>query len=281
MAKTSQPARLIQSLEKGMAVLELLSRDGAALTSSEVASQTGLTRATARRMLRTLEHLGYVRSNGRRFQLAARVLSLGATYLSSSTLPELAQPLLEELTQQTGETSSVATLDLPDIVCVARVAAPRPVSFAPRIGLRIPAHTSATGHLLLAELSPDELDAYLESTELKPLAAQTITDAGALQARLERVRSDGWAIASYDGWAIVGSEYEFGIRAIAAPVRDSKGTAVAGVNLIMFAPQATNEELADRYLGAVIDCARNLSAAVAMAVPASAFREASSGRAGA
>src|SRR3989304_5039851 len=124
----------LQSLERGLAVIQVFSREHPALTVSEVARLTGITRATARRILLTLEELGHVRSDGRLFSLTPRVLALGWAYLSSLNLWDIAQPLTEELVEKTGESSSIATLDLPDIVYVTRVPTRRIMTIALRVG---------------------------------------------------------------------------------------------------------------------------------------------------
>src|SRR6476620_7907979 len=149
-----EPARsdTLQSLERGLAVLQVFSRENARLSLSDVARLTGLTRATARRILLTLEHLGFVRADGRSFALTPRVLSLGFGYLSSLNLWEIAEPLMRQLVEQTDESCSAATLDLPDIVYVARVPARRIMTIALAVGSRLPAHATSMGKVLLADL---------------------------------------------------------------------------------------------------------------------------------
>ena len=132
-----------------------------ALTLSEVANLTGITRATARRILLTLEKLGHVRSDGRLFSPTPRLLTLGWAYLSSLNLSELALPLMETLVEETHESCSAATLDLPDVVYVARVPTRRIMSITLSVGTRLPAHCTSMGRVLLAALAPDELDRYL------------------------------------------------------------------------------------------------------------------------
>src|SRR6266540_6999945 len=126
----------LQSLERGMAVIQVFSRETPALTLSEVARLTGITRATARRILLTLEKLGHVRSDGRLFSLTPRVLTLGWAYVSSLNFSELAQPLMEDLVEETGESCSAGTLDLPDVVYVSRVPTRRIMTIALSVGSR-------------------------------------------------------------------------------------------------------------------------------------------------
>src|SRR6476661_9084878 len=154
----------VQSLERGLAVIRAFGAQRPALTLSEVARQTGVSRAAARRFLHTLVELGYVATDGREFSLRPAVLDLGYAYLSSLSLPEIALPHLEILSEQTGESSSVAVLDGPDIVYVARVATHRIMSAAIRVGTRFPAYATSMGRALLAHADPEVLDGYLAGT---------------------------------------------------------------------------------------------------------------------
>src|SRR3954453_14523376 len=168
----------LQSLERGIAVIQVFSRERPALTLSEVARLTGITRATARRILLTLEEVGHVRSDGRLFSLTPRVLSLGWAYLSSLNLWDVSQPLMEALAGRTKESCSVATLDLPDVVYVARVPTRRIMTISLGVGTRLPAHSTGMGRVLLAGLPPDELDAFLATATLDAHTERTITDRG-------------------------------------------------------------------------------------------------------
>ena len=161
MPANGERQQSLQSLERGMAVIQVFSRERPALTLSEVANLTGITRATARRILLTLEKLGHVRSDGRLFSPTPRLLTLGWAYLSSLNLSELALPLMETLVEETHESCSAATLDLPDVVYVARVPTRRIMSITLSVGTRLPAHCTSMGRVLLAALPDDELDRYL------------------------------------------------------------------------------------------------------------------------
>jgi IclR family pca regulon transcriptional regulator len=216
-------ADFVQSLERGLAVIRAFSASRPSLTLSEVAAATGVTRAAARRFLLTLVHLGYVRSEGRYFSLTARVLELGYAYLSSLTLPEVAEPHLEDLVAKVNESSSMSVLDGTDIVYVARVPVSRIMTVAISVGTRFPAYATSMGRVLLAELPEPELDKLLADLRPEPLTGRTVTTAQALRAELARVRGQGWSL--------VNQELEEGLRAIAAPVRDAGGTVVAAVNI--------------------------------------------------
>jgi IclR family pca regulon transcriptional regulator len=223
----------VQSLARGLSVIKAFSATSPELTLSEVARSTGLTRAAARRFLLTLVDLGYVRTDGRLFALSPRILDLGYAYLSSLSLPEIAEPHLERLVAEVHESASVAVLDGEDIVYVARVATTRIMRVTIAIGTRFPAHCTSMGRVLLAWLPPDELDAYLDRAELRGLTPKTVTTADALRAELDRIRSQGWAM--------VDQELEEGLRSIAVPIRDRSGRVSAAMNLSSHASRTTSE----------------------------------------
>jgi IclR family transcriptional regulator, pca regulon regulatory protein len=225
----------VRSLERGLAVVRALSAPGSGLTLAEVARETGLTRAAARRFLLTLADLGYVRATDRRFALTPRVLELGYSYLSSLTLPELAQPHLRELVERVRESSSVSVLDGTDVVYVAREATQRIMTVAVAVGTRFPAYATSMGRVLLAGLPEPELDELLERAELRPLTPGTLTDRGALRSEIARVRRQGWAI--------VDQELEDGLRSVAAPITGAGGEVVAAVNVSAHASRRTLEAI--------------------------------------
>ena len=221
----------VQSLERGLAVIRAFDEHNVELTLSDVARSTGLTRAAARRFLLTLADLGYVRTDGRWFSLSPRVLELGYAYLSSLSLPEVAEPHMERLVAEVHESSSVSVLDGEDIVYVARVPTSRIMTVSINVGTRFPAYATSMGRVLLAE-HPD-LDGYLARVELRALSPRTVTSADALRPELAKVRRQGWAL--------VDQELEEGLRSVAAPIRDRSGTVVAAMNLSAHASRMTIE----------------------------------------
>src|SRR5919202_4699204 len=188
MDSPPERAETLQSLERGLAVLQVFSNEHPQLTLSDVARLAGTTRATARRILHTLVSLGYVRVDGRLFSLTPRVLSLGWAYLSSLNLWDVAQPHMEELAERTKESCSVATLDLPDVVYVARMPTRRIMTISLGVGTRLPAHCTGMGRVLLAALSDAELDAFLADAQLERFTERTITVPAGLRAAIEQVR---------------------------------------------------------------------------------------------
>ncbi len=228
-------ADFVQSLERGLLVIRAFDAEHRELGLSEVARISGLTRAAARRFLLTLETLGYVTFSEGRFALTPRVLELGYAYLSSLTLPEVAQPHMEALVAQVNESSSISVLDDIDVVYVARVPTRRIMSITLSVGTRLPAYATSMGRVLLAALPDTELADRLNRIELSPLSAHTITDRAALLAALDRVRRQGWAA--------VDQELEEGLRSLAVPIHDATGVVIAALNVSVHASRGTMTSL--------------------------------------
>lgn len=235
---SDQPARgpdFVQSLERGLAVIRAFDAEHPELTLSDVARSTGLTRAAARRFLLTLVELGYMRTDGRLFGLRPRVLELGYAYLSSLSLPEVAQPHLEELVAKVHESCSVSLLDGNDIVYVARVPTKRIMTVAISVGTRFPAYATSMGRVLLAHQPADWLDEYLASVELRALTPRTITDRAKLRSTLNRIRSQGFAV--------VDQELEEGLRSLAVPIHDAPGAVIAAMNVSARTSRGSSEAI--------------------------------------
>ena len=214
---------------------------------------TGITRASARRILLTLEEVGHVRSDGRLFSLTPRVLSLGWAYLSSLNIWEPAQPLMEELADRTKESCSVATLDLPDVVYVARVPTRRIMTISLGVGTRLPAHCTGMGRVLLADLPEAALAGFLAQADLQAFTDRTIADPERLREEIDVVRGNGWAM--------VDQELEIGLRSIAAPLR-AGGRTIAALNVAVAAGRVSAQELREAMLPELLRTAERISSAV-------------------
>jgi IclR family pca regulon transcriptional regulator len=258
---TSSDRDFIQSLDHGLAVLEAFSASSQSLTVSQAAEATGLTRATARRVLLTLQRLGFVRcADGREFTLTPRVLRLGYSYLSSLDLRELAEPVLTELGERTGESVSMTVLDGTEVVYVARVSTKRVMAVTTKVGSRVPAYATSMGRVLLANLPPARLDAYFQGVTLAPLTARTVTEELSLRGILDAVRRQGWAL--------VDEELEEGLRSIAAPIRDANGEVTTALTICGHAGRVTVDRLRDDFLPHLLRAACDLTDLAASAEPA-------------
>lgn len=252
MSEVGHGPHHVQSLARGLAVIRAFGPERSSLTLSDVARETGLTRAAARRFLLTLVDLGYVRNEGRAFSLTPRVLELGYAYLSTLSLAEVAEPHLERLSADVRESSSVSVLDGYDIVYVARVATSRIMTVAISVGTRFPAHATSMGRVLLAGLPDDTLDGILSAVDRQAYTARTLTSESALHAEIERVRKQGWAI--------VDQELEEGLRSVAAPIRDSNGNVHAAVNVSAHGTRTSLEAMRRQLLPALLATASRIEA---------------------
>lgn len=243
----------VQSLARGLAVIEAFTEARRPLTLSDVARGAAISRAAARRMLHTLSGLGYVGSvDGKLFTLRPRVLGLGYAYLSTLDLRDVAEDHMRRLAEQLHESCSLSVLDGDDIVYVARVPSKRIMTIALTVGTRLPAYATSMGRVLLSGLPADALDAYFDRVKLKPLTRTTIVDPERLRAEIRRTQGRGWAI--------VDQELEEGVRSVAVPIRDAGGRVIAAVNLSAHATRVTIEELQRRFLPHLRDAASKIEA---------------------
>lgn len=241
----------VLSLARGLKVIETFEGHTEGQSVADVARRTGFSRAAARRLLMTLEALGYAESVGRTYRLKTRVLKLGFSYLSSTSLPALAQPILEHVTDVLHESSSLSVLEGDEIVYLARSAAKRVMSVGLSVGSRLPAYCTSMGRVLLAALPPEKLSAYLDRVELKALTPRTITDKERLQQTLDRVRESGFAL--------IDEELELGLRSIAVPVRNRTSRVMGAMNIGVQASRATADEMMARFLPVLQENAANFA----------------------
>lgn len=242
----------IEALARGLEVITAFEPGRPEMTLAEVATATGLARPTARRILLTLEELGYVRADGRGYALTPRVLDLGVAYVRSMGLWDVARPHLERLVARTGESCSIAQLDGSDIVYVARVAVPKIVGLSVQIGTRFPALPTSLGKVQLAALAPAELAAVLAQPTRSGLVPRWQPDPAEQDAELREVRARGWALTD--------EQLALGIRSVAAPLRDGSGRVIAGVNVNCHAAETPVEKLIEHHLPLLLQTAGEISA---------------------
>src|SRR3954469_19693945 len=252
MAGRGSGPDFVESLARGLDVLSCFDADHRSMTLSEVAAAARLARPTARRLLLTLEELGFVRGEQGGFVLTPKVLTLGMAYVGALGLWEIARPHLEGLVRRTGESSSMAQLDGSDIVAVARIAVPKLIALRFEIGTGFPALQTSQGKVLLAALPPEDLATTLRKPSRSGLPAYIGVSDEQLRQELSRVRARGWALAD--------EELAPGVRSVAVPVRDGAGTVHAAMNVTVHAAETSTERLVTDHLPLLLRTAGEVSA---------------------
>ena len=242
----------IEALARGLEVIRVFGSFKKRLSLSEIAAATNLARPTVRRILITLEALGYVNSADGLFSLTPRVLDLGTAHVASSNIWDLTRPHLLKLVAELDESSSIAELDGGDIVYVSRVAVPKLITLTVSIGTRFPAYATSLGKVLLAGLSDEEalrIRHTPSTSSIKP--AWQPTDEEFLTA-IRQVRAKGWAMTD--------QQLAPAIRSVAAPIRNGDGVVVAAINVNTHAMETNEERLQDVILPRLLQAASEISA---------------------
>ena len=236
-------ADFIQSLEKGLNVIGSFDSIDARMTLTDVAKKVDLTRANARRILLTLQALGYVQSEyGKYFSLTPKVLSLGYSYLSSLPFRDLALPFMQELTKEVNESCSMSVLDDLDIVYIARVQTKRIMTISLAVGTRLPSTATSMGKVLMANMEEEQLNQRLRAAEFKAYTSKSLNKEQ-FKAQLKEVREKGWAISD--------EEFEMGVRSAAVPVHDKHNRVVAALNISGHASRVSLAEMKKSFIPAL------------------------------
>lgn len=230
----------LEILARGLRVLMAFSEMNRHATMADLAKQLELSRATVRRILFTLESMGFVESDGRIYRLTPRILLFSKAYLSSSTIPTVMQPIVERVATSLGENCSAAVLDGLDAVFVARSTPARIISIGLEIGFRLPAYASAIGRVLLGGLSNDDLDVRLEQIHPEKLTQQTIVDKEELRAAIIMARAQGYSV--------VDEEAERGFRSVAVPVVRYDGKVVSALHIGVHVERASIGHMVDHFV---------------------------------
>jgi IclR family transcriptional regulator, pca regulon regulatory protein len=248
------PRDYVSSLARGLEVLRAFNRTGRKMTLSQVATETGNTRAGARRILLTLVHEGYAVADGKLFDLTPQVLELGYSVLSSKGVWDIARPFIEHLSEDVRESVSAAVLDNYDVDYVSGAQYHRVISVGISVGARFPAHCTANGRVLLAALPADAWPDMLRNIELKQVTEKTVTDKTKFRKVLEQVRDQGWSL--------VDQELETGLMSISAPVRSSSGHVVGAINVGVPTLRMSTDEMVNVVLPKLQATVQNISDAI-------------------
>jgi IclR family pca regulon transcriptional regulator len=237
----------VAAIGRGFDVIKAFGPDNPVMTGSEISARTGISRPTVRRILMTLEQLGYATKTGDGYTLTVRTLELGAACISALDEWELARPHMVQLVAKTGESSSMAQLEGSDIVYRERVSVPKIVALRVKIGSRFPATATSIGRVLLAELNPDELEAVLATPSRSRVIPRIVPTPEELTEALQLIREHGWCISD--------QLLSFGVRSIAAPVRDASGKVTAAINLTAHAAETSIDSLVKKHLPLLLHAA--------------------------
>lgn len=252
--EVERPAEFVEALAKGLAVLECFDPTHPEMTLSEVARRVHLSPAAARRSLITLQTLGYVGQRDKRFHLRPRVMTLGSVFYFAARIDEVLQPDLREIVQQYGDAASIGTLDRHDVIYIAHNSVQRARRAAAVVGARYPACATSIGRVLLAALPDAELEDYIASVAPQPLTNRTITDRAELHREILRVREAGYATTV--------DQLDYGITAIAVPIRGLDGRVIAALNSSGYTGIVTPETLVSERLPALRATASRISQAI-------------------
>ncbi len=252
MARRDDSPDFIEAIARGLDVIRAFGPGQPALSMAAVADASGLPRPTARRILHTLEQLGYVRHAGSGYELTPRVLDLGMSYVLSRGLWEVARPHMEALSAQTRESVSIGQLDGSDIIYVARVAVPKIVTLAVTVGTRFPALATSLGKVLLAALPLAEAERVLAEPSRSGITPRWQPDAGERASALREVRARGWALTD--------EQLARGIRSVAVPLRDGEGRVIAALNVNAHAAETPLDVLTGHHLPLLLQAAGAVSA---------------------
>jgi IclR family pca regulon transcriptional regulator len=239
----------VQSFARGLEVIRCFSASARAQTLTQVATRSGLTRAGARRILLTLQSLGYVEADGKLFNLTPRILDLGFAYLSSMPIWNLAEPVMETLVDQVRESCSAAVLDGADIVYVLRVPTHKIMSISLGVGSRLPAYCTSMGRMLLASLPEQDLERLLESLDRAQRTKHTVTKVAELLSKIAQVRKQ---------------ELEEGLISMAAPLTNRNGQTVAALNISGQANRTSARVMQETMLPPLLTAAKNISRGLAL-----------------
>jgi IclR family pca regulon transcriptional regulator len=255
MRNVSKPRYFINSLAKGLSVLQAFGEAGHPLTLSEVAKALGANSTTATRLCYTLTELGFIQKDGqRRYHLTPKILTLGHSYISGLAWQEVAQYYLERLFKEVQETVNLSILEGSEMIYLFRIRKRKYLPFDIQIGTKLPVYCTAMGKVLMALGPSERTKPILKALEFKPLTARTITSLDKFMDELERVRKKGYAIND--------EELSIGNRSVGAPIMGKQGYAVAAINIAVPTTEYSRSQMEKILAPQVIRTAHEISDAL-------------------
>jgi IclR family transcriptional regulator, pca regulon regulatory protein len=250
VADSAAAPEFLEALARGLRTVQAFNRERRQMTLSDISRLVNLPRASVRRTLHTLVHLGFAETDGRVFRLTPRVLMLASAYLTSNAISDILQPAVERLTTEVGEACSAAILDGDDVIMIAHATPNRVINVGTQIGFRLPAVSSSLGRVLLAALENRQMERRLARIKPEKLTPATIVDRAALRQAIRRVREDGYSL--------VDQEAELGFRSISVPLRRVDGHVIGSLNIGAHSRRCTLDTLRSVFLPKLLALASEL-----------------------
>ncbi|MEW6671685.1 MAG: IclR family transcriptional regulator [Thermodesulfobacteriota bacterium] len=223
---TIRDRNAIQSLARGLNILELCAKSPRPLTLTEIANRAQLTKTTAQRFLNTLCALGYLRrEENKSYVLAARVLSLAYSFMHTSSLVTMAKPFLDELSAQLDKTVNLAVLEDVHTLILYRKEVRKFMKYDLGPGSKLPCYAGSLGKAMLAGLNDKALKARLNKIEFYPITPKTVSSKQALWNEIREIRKRGYSICD--------QELSLDMYSIGVPLLDRQGQVVAAINASM------------------------------------------------
>lgn len=248
-------AEFVEALARGLAVLEAFDAADPEMTLADLARKLELPIATVRRSILTLEALGFIRKHNKHFLLAPRVLALSSSYLNAFSIEEVVMPELQRLTSIFGDAANLAVLDGPNTLYVAHISESRGVRRTASFGVSYPAFATSMGRVMLSALSEQKLSEYFQNFTPSKFTEHTVTDEATLRNILTKVQANGFSVTV--------DQLDYGISAIAVPVKDRLGRTLCSINSSGYTPKLPVSDLIEKRLPELQTAANRLSLIIA------------------
>jgi IclR family pca regulon transcriptional regulator len=242
----------LSTLARGLTVIRSFKSGNMSMTLTETAEKNNISRASARRFLLTLQELGYVKSENKKFSLTAKVLDLGYSYLSTLDVEGVVSSHLEQITQQLNQSSSASVLDGYEIVYIARIPVRSAFSFNLQIGARLPAYATAMGRVLLSAYDDDIILKILSESNIENLTPYTLIKEKDILKEIKNIRKQGYSIND--------QELGLGLRSVAVPVYNQKGKIKLTLNVSTHVSKITCEQLVQEFVPVLQIASQKISA---------------------
>lgn len=214
---------IVGALDKGLKVIKAFDSNNTQMTLSDVSKKVNITRASARRLLLTLESLGYMSQRDNLFSLTPKIIELGYSYFASLPWTDLAYKNMKQVVEASKLSCSISILDKEHIICIMRIPATRILNEGIHVGTRLPTAYTSTGRLFMAHMPDEELEEFVTTLPLKAHTKRSITDSNVL---LEKIRSE-----RNQPYQVVEEELEDGLLSMAAPIYNKNKEIIGAMNV--------------------------------------------------